>query len=72
MTIFHTEIEPEYQGRGLGDELAHGPLEDVQRRDLALVPRCPFIAAYVRRHPDEYIELVVPARRAKVMEGADT
>jgi predicted GNAT family acetyltransferase len=68
ITIFHAEIDPEYRGRGLGDELAHAALEDVRRRGLVLVPRCPFIASYVRRHPDEYLDLVAPTLRERVME----
>jgi uncharacterized protein len=68
ITIYHAEIDPEYRGRGLGDELAHDTLEDVRRRGLVLVPRCPFIASYVRRHPDEYLDLVAPGLRARLME----
>ena len=51
ITMYHTEVEPEYGGRGLGDELARAALDDVRRRGLVLVPLCPFIAAYIRRHP---------------------
>ena len=72
ITIYHAEIDPEYRGRGLGDELAHDALQDVRRRGLVLVPRCPFIASYVRRHPDEYLDLVAPGLRERLMEdGGD-
>jgi len=71
ITMFHTEVEPEYEGRGLGQELARAALNDVRRRGVGLVPVCPFIAAYVRRHPDDYLGLVVPGMREKVMEGAE-
>jgi uncharacterized protein len=70
ITIFHAEVDPAFKGQGLGNQLAHEALEDVRRRGLVLVPRCPFIAAYVRRHPDEYLDLVTPGLRARVMEGA--
>lgn len=69
ITIFHTEIEPPYQGRGLGDELARDALDDVRARGLVLEPVCPFTAAYIRRHPNEYLDLVLPAMRERVMEG---
>ena len=68
ITIYHAEIDPGYRGRGLGDALAHDTLEDVRSRELVLVPRCPFIASYVRRHPDEYLDLVAPGLRARLME----
>ncbi len=67
ITIFHAEIDPDFRGRGLGDALAHDALEDVRRRGLVLVPRCPFIASYVRRHPSEYLDLVVEGLRERVM-----
>ncbi len=70
MTIFHTEIDPAFEGRGLGSELARGALADVRARGLELVPRCPFIAEFVRRHPDEYLDLVVPSLRASLMRDA--
>lgn len=69
ITMFHTEVAPEYGGRGLGRELAQGALDDVRRGSLVLVPTCPFIAAYVRRHPDEYLDLVVPGMRDRVMQS---
>jgi hypothetical protein len=68
ITIYHAEIDPEYRGRGLGDALAHDTLEDVRRRELVLVPRCPFIASYVHRHPDEYLDLVAPGLRGRLIE----
>lgn len=70
ITMYHTEVEPEYEGRGLGDELARAALDDVRRRGFVLIPICPFIAAYIRRHPDEYLDLVEPSLRKRMMEGA--
>lgn len=55
----HTEISDAFSGRGLGSRLARYALDDVVRRELLIVPRCPFIAAYIRRHP-EYQEMVDP------------
>ena len=58
MTIPHTEVRSRYEGRGLGARLAKFALDDARRRGLRVVPRCPFIAAYIERHP-EYADLVV-------------
>lgn len=66
ITMWHTEIEPEYEGRGLASELAKVALDDVKQRGLSLVPLCPFVAKYVRRHPEEYLQIVAPDHRQKL------
>lgn len=53
----HTEVDDAFSGRGIGSRLARYALDDVTRRGLRIVPRCPFIAAYVKRHP-EYHDMV--------------
>jgi predicted GNAT family acetyltransferase len=69
ITMFHTEVEPAHEGAGLGSELARRALQDVRARGLGLEPLCPFIAGYIRHHPDEYLDLVIPAMRDRVMSG---
>jgi uncharacterized protein len=69
ITFIHTEIEPEYEGAGLGSRLARFALDDARERGLAVVPRCPFIAGYIHRHPDEYLDLVTPELRERVRDG---
>ena len=46
-------------------ECAHAALEDARARWLTVVPQCPFIASYIRRH-QEYVALVDPAYRERV------
>lgn len=57
LTLEHTEVMPEAEGRGVGGALARAALDDARARGLGVVPRCPFMAAYIRRHP-EYRDLV--------------
>ena len=61
----HTEIDSAFSGRGLGNQLASAALDDAVERRLRVVPRCPFIRAYIERHP-RYRSLLV----AQVDEGA--
>ena len=35
-------------------------LEDIRRKKLKVVPQCPFVATYIRRHP-EWMDLVLTA-----------
>ena len=58
LVIFtHTEIDPAYEGRGVGSSLAREALDDVRKQGKHVVPQCPFIAGYIRRH-EEYVDLV--------------
>jgi len=52
----HTEVDPAFEGKGLGSALAAGALDAVRGRGLRVVPQCPFIAGYLARH-DEYADL---------------
>jgi uncharacterized protein len=53
VVLIHTEVEPAFEGQGLGARLVAGALEDLRARGLKLVPQCPFVRAYLRRHPDQ-------------------
>jgi uncharacterized protein len=54
----HTEVDPQYEGRGVGSALAQFALDDVRAEGTRrVVPRCPFIKGWIDRHPD-YADLV--------------
>jgi uncharacterized protein len=48
----HTEVRPEYEGKGVGSKLAGGALTLAKDRGLQVVAQCPFIAAYLKKHPE--------------------
>ena len=56
--LVHTEVLPEAEGKGVGSRLAKGTLEDVRARGLKMIVDCEFIAAYLKRHPREYDDLL--------------
>ena len=60
IVLKHTEVPPKYEGRGIGKELVQGVLEDIRKKEIKVVPQCPFVAAYIRRHP-EWMDLVLTA-----------
>ena len=57
VVLVHTEIEPSLEGQGMGVVLVRGALEDIRARGARVVPFCPFVAAFIRRH-HEYADLV--------------
>jgi predicted GNAT family acetyltransferase len=62
ITFTHTEVPAPLEGRGIASQLAHTALEQAKAEGLTVIPLCPFIAAYIRRHA-EYGALVPPAYR---------
>jgi uncharacterized protein len=57
LAVTHVEVDPACEGRGFGSLLAATALDDARRQGLRVVPLCPFVAWYVRRHP-EYADVV--------------
>jgi predicted GNAT family acetyltransferase len=48
--LTHTEVPPVLEGRGIGNEIVGKALDDIKSRNMKLVPLCPFVAVYVKRH----------------------
>jgi uncharacterized protein len=60
----HTEIDPAYEGKGIGSTLIRGTLDEMRARGLGVLPTCPFVRSFVERHPD-YLDLVPADARAR-------
>ena len=56
----HTEVPPNHEGRGIGSALIRYALNAARERGLKVVPRCPFFAAYIEKHPEEQ-DLLAPS-----------
>jgi len=48
----HTEVPPALGGRGVGSALAVAGLEYAKQQGKHVIPTCPFVAAYIERHPE--------------------
>ncbi len=48
----HTEVPLALEGKGYGGKIVKMALEHVRQRNIDLVPLCPFVAAYIKRHPE--------------------
>lgn len=56
----HTEIDPAFSGRGLAGTLVSAALARTVELDHVIVPFCPFVADWLRKHPDFEGEVVWP------------
>ncbi|MEH1166090.1 GNAT family N-acetyltransferase [Micromonospora sp. CPCC 205539] len=57
LVFTHTEVNPGFQGKGVGGTLIRNTLDQVRARGGQVVPQCPFMAAFINKHP-EYADLV--------------
>ncbi|MGW8527219.1 GNAT family N-acetyltransferase [Nocardiopsis sp. NPDC055824] len=61
VAFVHTEVAPEYEGRGIGSALARTALDEARSANLRVLATCPFFAGWIARHP-EYQDLLYQSR----------
>ena len=52
ITFTHTEVPQELSGRGIGSQIVRGALEAARAQRLKVVASCPFVSAYIAKHPE--------------------
>ena len=52
ITFLHTEVPQEMSGHGIGSQLVRSALESARAQGLKVVPKCPFVSAYMSKHPE--------------------
>jgi uncharacterized protein len=52
ITFEHTEVPPELGGKGVGSKLVKGALDQVRTERLKVIAQCPFVKAWIDKHPD--------------------
>ena len=57
ITFVHTEVPQALSGQGVATKLIRGALEMVRAQGLKVVPQCPFVSAFMGKHP-EYNDLL--------------
>ncbi|GCE01306.1 GNAT family N-acetyltransferase [Embleya hyalina] len=63
----HTEVDPGFEGKGVGGTLVRGALDLVRAGEHKVLPLCPFVKAWIGKHPD-YFDLVYDAPPSKVTD----
>lgn len=58
--FFHTVVDDAYSGQGLAGKLAGFALSDTAAAGVTIVPVCPYIRAYLTRHPEHAEDVVEP------------
>ena len=52
----HTYVSPDLRGQGLAGRVVEKALDYAREEGLKVVPSCPFVASFVKHHP-EYQDL---------------
>ena len=53
LDLQHTEVPPSGRGKGVGDALVRAALGYARERGARVMATCPFVQAWLRRHPGE-------------------
>lgn len=54
LTVYHTEVSEEYEGRGFAKILLEKLVSYARENHLKIVPLCPYVHAQFKRHPEQY------------------
>ena len=58
MTVFHTEVDPDQEGKGYAGELLKAMTSYVRDHHLKVIPMCTYVHAQFKRHPDQYADIL--------------
>ncbi|MGB7819894.1 MAG: GNAT family N-acetyltransferase [Ornithinibacter sp.] len=59
--LTHTEVDSAFEGLGVGSTLVRAALDEIAAAGESVVATCPFVAAWLERHPD-YQHLLAPGQ----------
>ncbi len=62
ITFTHTEVPHEAEGKGVAGKLVGSAMAYARANSLRVIPRCPYVGAWMKRHP-EYDDILHPDYR---------
>ncbi len=57
LTVYHTEVIPEAEGRGIAKKLLNEMADYSRKNDLKVIALCPYVLAQFKRHPEQYLDI---------------
>jgi predicted GNAT family acetyltransferase len=57
LTVYHTEVAPKAEGKGLAKKLLAAMVNHARRNALKVIPLCSYVHAQFKRHPEEYADV---------------
>ena len=56
ITLIHTEVLPDFEGRGIASALVRHALAEARRDGRRVIAACPYVQSYLAKHPEEAVE----------------
>ncbi|HRN55500.1 MAG TPA: GNAT family N-acetyltransferase [Agriterribacter sp.] len=57
LTVYHTEVQPKAEGKGLAKQLLAAMVDHARKNELKVIPLCPYVHAQFKRRPDDYADV---------------
>jgi predicted GNAT family acetyltransferase len=57
LTVFHTEVIPEAEGKGIAKALLNEMVDYSRKNDLKVIALCTYVLAQFKRHPEQYLDI---------------
>lgn len=57
ITVYHTEVNPEYEGKGLSRFLLEALVSHAREHKLMVLPLCTYVHGQFTKHPEKYEDI---------------
>lgn len=57
LTVYHTEIDQEYEGKGLSRLLLNALVDYARQNEMKVLPLCVFVHGQFKKHPEKYSDI---------------
>ena len=52
LNLSHTYVPQSFEGKGIAAAIVKIALDYARKNNLSIIPSCPYVAAYIERHPE--------------------
>lgn len=57
ITVDHTEVEPEFEGKGLAKKMFLGMIDYARENKLKVIANCSYVKAQMQKNKDQYADV---------------
>jgi uncharacterized protein len=58
LTVYHTEVLPEMEGKGIAKKLLNAMADHVRAHHLKMIPLCPYVSSVFTKNPEKYNDVL--------------